>query len=326
MSRVLITGAGGFIGSHLAEHLTSEGHQVRAFVRYNSQNQWGWLDTLSLSSLKAIEIVRGDLKDPEAVRKATAGMEIVYHLGALISIPYSYVNPVDIVQTNVLGTLNVLNACLESKSLKKLVHTSTSEVYGTARFTPITEEHPLQAQSPYAASKVAADKLVESYHRSFGLPAAIIRPFNTFGPRQSARAIIPSIIIQAMSGKTIKVGNLEPVRDFCYVTDTVRAFLAVASARDSTGRVLNIGTGQGITIKELVETITAMLKAKVVLTVEHKRVRPEQSEVMQLICDASQAKSVTEWSPMYTLKNGLQETIRWMKVNRHRYKPEVYNV
>ena len=325
MSRVLVTGAAGFIGSHLTQRLVEDGHRVRVFVRYNSQNNWGWLDVLPPSVIREIEVHRGDLKDPEAVRKAVEGIDVIYHLAALISIPYSYVNPLDLVQTNVLGTANVLNACLSSKSLVKLVHTSTSEVYGSALFTPITEEHPLQAQSPYSASKIAADKLAESYHRSFGLPVATIRPFNTFGPRQSSRAIIPSLIVQALRGETVRVGSLDPIRDFCFVADTVSGFLAVASAEGSAGRGLNIGTGTGIAIGQLVQTILKMLGSKAEVVVEQSRRRPERSEVMELVCDASRAKAVAGWTAGVSLDAGLRETIAWMRENQQRYKPDIYN-
>lgn len=325
MSRALVTGAAGFIGSHLTQRLVEDGHRVRVFVRYNSQNNWGWLDVLPPSVIREIEVHRGDLKDPEAVRKAVEGMEVIYHLAALISIPYSYVNPLDLVQTNVLGTANVLNACVSSKSLVKLVHTSTSEVYGSALFTPITEEHPLQAQSPYSASKIAADKLAESYHRSFGLPVATIRPFNTFGPRQSSRAIIPSLIVQALRGETVRVGSLDPIRDFCFVADTVSGFLAVASAEGSSGKVLNIGTGTGIAIGQLVQTILKMLESKAEVVVEQSRRRPDRSEVMELVCDASRAKAVTGWTAGVSLDAGLRETIAWMRENQQRYKSEIYN-
>ena len=320
-----MTGAAGFIGSHLTQRLVEDGHRVRVFVRYNSQNNWGWLDVLPPSVIREIEVHRGDLKDPEAVRKAVEGIEVIYHLAALISIPYSYVNPLDLVQTNVLGTANVLNACLSSKSLVKLVHTSTSEVYGSALFTPITEEHPLQAQSPYSASKIAADKLAESYHRSFGLPVATIRPFNTFGPRQSSRAIIPSLIVQALRGETVRVGSLDPIRDFCFVADTVSGFLAVASAEGSAGKVLNIGTGTGIAIGQLVQTILKMLGSKAEVVVEQSRKRPDRSEVMELVCDASRAKAVTGWTAGVSLDAGLRETIAWMRENQQRYKSEMYN-
>lgn len=323
--RVLVTGAAGFIGSHLTQRLVEEGNQVRAFIRYNSQNHWGWLEALPPIVLKEVEVYRGDLKDAEAVRRAVKGMEVIYHLGALISIPYSYVNPLDIVQTNIFGTANLLNACLGSTSLVKFVHTSTSEAYGTARFTPITEEHPLQAQSPYAASKIGADKLAESYYKSFGLPVAIIRPFNTYGPRQSCRAIIPSIITQVYRGGTVRVGSLMPTRDFCYVPDTVSGFLAVASTSGTVGRVLNIGTGSGVTMEKLVSIIMTMMGSKAEVVVEKGRIRPEKSEVLKLICDATLAKSLAGWAPKYSLEMGLRETIAWMRENMHRYKPEIYN-
>ncbi len=325
MSRVLITGAAGFIGSHLVETLAREGCDVRAFVRYNARNDWGWIESLSPALMKRVEVFRGDIKDSEAVHKAVKDMEVVYHLAALISIPYSYVNPLDIVQTNIVGTANVLNACLGSQSLKKLVSTSTSEVYGTARTVPITEDHPLQAQSPYAASKIAADKLCESYHKSFDLPVATIRPFNTYGPRQSSRAVIPSIIVQALHASTVKIGSTAPIRDFCFVADTVAGFRAVADSTESTGKVLNTGTGVGVTIGEVAQKILDLLGSNAELVVEEERVRPGKSEVMRLLADSSEAFRKTGWRAEHSLEDGLSETIAWMKANSEGYKPDLYN-
>jgi NAD dependent epimerase/dehydratase len=324
-TKVLVTGAAGFIGSHLVERLAEEGFDVRAFVRYNARNDWGWLEALPRDLSKRIEVFRGDIKDSEAVHRAVADAEVVYHLAALISIPYSYVNPLDIVQTNTVGTANILNACLRSKSLKKLVATSTSEVYGTARSVPISEEHPLQAQSPYSASKIGSDKLCESYHKSFDLPVATIRPFNTYGPRQSMRAVIPSIIVQALSGKIVKVGSTSPERDFCYVADTVSGFRAVADSPESIGRVLNVGTGVGVTIEQVARKILKLMDSDADLVTQEERVRPDESEVMRLVCDSSEAQRWLKWRPKYSIDEGLATTISWFKVNASGYKPDLYN-
>src|SRR5882757_1977705 len=271
---VLVTGAGGFIGSHLVELLVREGHEVRALVRYNGRDDRGHLDRLPDEVKASIEVHRGDLKDPEAVRKAVDGRAWVFHLGALIAIPYSYQNPLDVVQTNVVGTAHVLDAARASSSLERVVLTSTSEVYGTAQFVPITESHPLRGQSPYAATKIGSDALGESYHRAFGLPVAILRPFNTFGPRQSARAIIPTIISQALIRPTIKLGSLDPRRDLTYVKDTAAGFVAIAGCDAAIGRVVNVGRGDDLTIGELVERIGARLGKRIVVETDSDRVRP----------------------------------------------------
>src|SRR5947209_10461767 len=271
---VLVTGAGGFIGSHLVERLVRDGHEVRALVRYNGRDDRGHLDRLPREVQDAIEVHRGDLKDPEAVRRAIEGRSWVFHLGALIAIPYSYQNPLDVVQTNVLGTAHVLDACRDSRSLERVVLTSTSEVYGTAQYVPIDERHPLRGQSPYAATKIAADALGESYHRSFGLPVAILRPFNTFGPRQSARAVIPTAISQALTRPVLRLGSLDPRRDLTYVKDTVAGFVAIARCDAAVGRVVNIGRGEDISIGALVERIAARIGKPIRVEDDPDRVRP----------------------------------------------------
>src|SRR3954471_18049442 len=281
--RVLVAGAGGFIGSHLVELLVGEGHEVRAFLRYNGRDDRGHLDRLPVEVRRSVEVHRGDLKDPEAVRKAVAGRAWVFHLGALIAIPYSYQNPLDVVQTNVLGTAHVLDACRSNKALERVVLTSTSEVYGTAQYVPIDERHPLRGQSPYAATKIAADALGESYHRAFDLPVAILRPFNTFGPRQSARAIIPTIISQALTRPVVRLGSLEPRRDLTYVKDTVSGFLAIAECDAALGRAVNIGRGDDLTIGELVERIPSRIGKPIRVEADPERVRPSASEVGRLL-------------------------------------------
>lgn len=324
MGKVLVTGAGGFIGSHLTEELVRQGQEIKAFVRYNSRDERGLLEDLPKEIQSQIEIVPGDLKDPDGVKKAIKGCTKIFHLGALIAIPYSYVHPFDFVQTNVIGTAHLLNACLENNGVEKIIHTSTSEVYGTAQYIPIDEKHPLQAQSPYAASKIAADKLVESYNLSFGLPIATIRPFNTFGPRQSLRAIIPTIISQAIHGRKIRLGNVEPRRDFLFVKDTVRGFIELAKCSKAVGKVVNIGTGRDISIKELVEKILGQMRQGGEIKVEGRRIRPERSEVMQLIADTRLAKKLFKWTPRYSLEDGLRETIEWYEKNLSRFKAGSY--
>ena len=324
MTRVLVTGAGGFIGSHLTEELVKQGETVRAFVRYNSRDDVGLLEELPREVRDQLEIVRGDLKDPDGVRKAVKGCQRIFHLGALIAIPYSYVHPFDFTQTNVLGTGHLLNACLDNPHLERVIHTSTSEVYGTARYVPINEEHPLQAQSPYAASKIAADKLAESYHLSFDLPVTVLRPFNTFGPRQSLRAVIPTIISQALAGQTIRLGNLEPRRDFLFVKDTARGFIEIGKCDQAIGRVVNIGTGRDLSIRELVDKILDLMGKKGRLEIEDRRVRPEKSEVMQLCADTTLAQKLFQWAPRYTLEAGLRETIEWYRDNLSRFKVGSY--
>lgn len=325
--KVLVTGAGGFIGSHLVETLVKSNANVRAFIKYNSKNSWGNLDYLDEIIKKDLDIFIGDLQDSFAVRKAVNGVDVVFHLGALIGIPYSYIAPEHYVNTNIKGTLNVLEACL-SENTPKLIHTSTSETYGTAQYTPIDESHPLQGQSPYSASKIGADKLAESYHLSFNLPVSTIRPFNTFGPRQSARAVIPTIISQALSGaKKIKLGSSSPVRDFLFVKDTVKGFLAVAESENSIGKVINVGYGKGISIGELANKILSLLqKEHIEIITDNQRVRPNTSEVFELLCNNNKAKQLVNWEPQFTLEEGLKATIDYIQHNMDKYKPEIYNI
>lgn len=325
-NRVLVTGAAGFIGSHLTEALVSEGFKVRAMTHYNFQNNWGWLETLPADIMERIEVQPSDICDPFAVREAVKGCSIVFHLASLIAIPYSYQAPASYVETNVKGTLNVLQACRDT-GVEKLVHTSTSETYGSARYVPIDEEHPLTGQSPYAASKIGADKLAESYYLSFELPVATIRPFNTFGPRQSARAVIPTIISQALSGAdTIELGALHPVRDLNYVKDTAAGFIALARSDQSTGRVINIGRGDGISIGELANIILELCESGASIKSTEERERPEKSEVQRLVCGNDKARELLGWAPQYSLRQGLEETVAWMRENLKRYKPGLYNV
>ena len=322
---VLVTGAGGFIGSHLVERLLGAGAQVRALVHYNGRGHWGHLETF-VGARTDLKIIAGDIADPFLVKEAVTGCDTVFHLAALIAIPYSYIAPQSYVMTNVLGTLNVLQACREL-GVRKMVHTSTSETYGTARYTPIDEQHPLQGQSPYSASKIGADKMAESYACSFGLPVATLRPFNTYGPRQSARAVIPTIISQLLSGHTrISLGSVTPVRDFTFVKDTVEGFLLAAECDTSVGQVVNIGSGQGITIGALVTLIGTLLGKTVEVVCDQDRVRPEASEVMELICGNAKAKALFGWEPRHTLSEGLTETIHFIEQHLHLYKPHIYNV
>ena len=324
MAKVLVTGAGGFIGSHLTEELVKQGETVRAFVRYNSRDDMGLLEELPREVRDQIEVVGGDLKDPDGVRKAVKGCQRIFHLGALIAIPYSYVHPFNFTQANVLGTGHLLDACLENPHLERVVLTSTSEVYGTARYVPIDEKHPLQAQSPYAASKIAADKLAESYHLSFDLPVTVLRPFNTFGPRQSLRAIIPTIISQGLAGETIRLGNLEPRRDFLFVKDTARGFIEIGKCDQAIGNAVNIGTGRDLSIRELASKILDLMGKEGQLEIEDRRVRPEKSEVMRLCSDTTLARKLFQWSPRYTLEAGLRETIEWYRDNLSRFKVGSY--
>lgn len=324
MAKILVTGAGGFIGSHLTEELVRQGEDVRGFVRYNSRDEKGLLEDLPKEVQNEIEVISGDLKDPDGVKKAVKGCHKVFHLGALIAIPYSYVHPFDFIQTNVVGTAHLLNACLENSALEKVIHTSTSEVYGTAQYIPIDEKHPLQAQSPYAASKIAADKLAESYYLSFRFPIAILRPFNTFGPRQSLRAVIPTVVSQAIEEKKIRLGNLKPRRDFLFVRDTVRGFIQLGKCEAAVGKVINIGTGKDISIEELVKKTLDLMGKKEEIKVEARRIRPEKSEVMQLLSDTRLAQKLFGWSPQYTLEDGLRETIEWYQTNLSRFKVGSY--
>ena len=322
--RVLVTGAGGVIGSHLVELLVREGYEVRALVRYNGRDDRGHLDRLPDAVKAAVEVHRGDLKDPEAVRKAVDGRAWVFHLGALIAIPYSYENPLDVVQTNVVGTAHVLDAARANSSIERVVLTSTSEVYGTAQFVPITESHPLRGQSPYAATKIGSDALGESYHRAFGLPVAILRPFNTFGPRQSARAIIPTIISQALTRPKVKLGSLDPRRDLTYVKDTAAGFLAIAGCEAAVGRVMNIGRGDDLTIGELVEKIAAILGRPIEVEADPARVRPAASEVGRLLAGTALARDLMGWAPRYSLEQGLSETIDWVRDNLGLFRVDAY--
>jgi dTDP-glucose 4,6-dehydratase len=324
MGKVLVTGAGGFIGSHLTEELVRKGEDVRAFIRYNSRDERGFLEYLPKEILSQIEVIPGDLMDPNGVRKAVRGCARIFHLGALIAIPYSYVHPFDFVQTNVVGTSHLLNACLDNEGLEKIIHTSTSEVYGTAQYTPIDEKHPLQAQSPYAASKIAADKLVESYYLSFNLPLAILRPFNTFGPRQSLRAIIPTIISQAIGNQKILLGNIKPRRDFLFVKDTVQGFLEIGKCNEAIGKVVNIGTGRDLSVGELAKKIIELTGRGGDVEIEDRRFRPEKSEVMELLADTQLAQKLFGWTPRYSLEDGLKETIEWYRKNLSRFKVGSY--
>ena len=323
--RVLVTGAGGFIGSHLVERLVREGAQVRAFIRYNSRNDPGLLRFMPSEMSGSVEIIPGDLRDQAAVREAVRGVSHIFHLGALIAIPYSYRNPADVVETNVIGTLNVLLAARDA-NVQRMVHTSTSEVYGTALRVPIDESHPLQGQSPYSASKIGADKLAESFFCAFNLPVVTIRPFNTFGPRQSARAVIPTLITQALSGGVIKLGNLDARRDFTYVSDTVDGFLKIAETPGVEGITLNLGTGQEIRIGELAEQIVAMLDHPVRLEIDQERLRPEKSEVQRLLSDNRLAFAKLGWSPQVAFNDGLRQTFEWIKKNGSMYASDRYVV
>jgi NAD dependent epimerase/dehydratase len=295
-------------------------------IHYNCQNRWGWLELVPKEILENIEVYAADIRDPFIVRKAVSKCDTVYHLAALIPIPYSYVAPASYIETNVMGTLNVLQACMD-EGVSRLIHTSTSETYGTAQYVPIDEKHHLVGQSPYSASKIAADKLVESYHLSFGLPVSTIRPFNTFGPRQSARAVIPTIISHFLSGvDKIPLGSLSPVRDFTYVKDTVQGFMCLAKSSNSVGEVINIGRGEGITIGELAQFILDIIGSKVSIEFDNQRLRPEKSEVMELVCDNTKAREVLGWEPKYSLKKGLEETIEWMRTTTQYYKSSIYNI
>lgn len=309
--RVLVTGAGGFIGSQLVESLVLAGADVRAFVRYNSRGDAGLLRQLSTGVIRELDVVAGDLRDTAAIDRAVRGVDFVFHLGAIISIPYSYKHPMETAETNFMGTLNVLMACL-THGVERLIHTSTSEVYGTAQFTPMDESHPLQGQSPYSASKIGADKLVESFYRSYNLPTVTVRPFNTYGPRQSARAVIPTIITQALTEDCIHLGNLDARRDFTYVRDTVTGFIRAAQAEGVLGQELNLGTGSDISVGELADRIIHLVDRPVEIITEPERMRPEKSEVMRLMSDNGLARRALGWEPAYSLEDGLRETIAWI--------------
>ncbi|PWJ88097.1 GDP-mannose 4,6-dehydratase [Oceanotoga teriensis] len=322
--KVLVTGSEGFIGSHLTEQLVEKGYDVKGFVRYNSDNNWGWLENSKYK--KDIEVYTGDLRDFDSVYDAVKDVEAVFHLGALIAIPYSYLSPMAYIKTNVEGTYNVLEAARKI-GIKRVVQTSTSEIYGTAQYVPIDEKHPYNPQSPYAASKASADHLALSYYRSFGTPVTIVRPFNTYGPRQSARAIIPTIISQILAGKKqIKLGNLNPTRDLNYVKDTAAGFLEVGLNEKTIGDVYNLGTGKEISIGNLAEKIIKLTGKKVEIITDSQRLRPEKSEVERLLSNSDKSRNLTGWVPRYTLEEGLLETIEWIKNNLHYFKTDIYNV
>jgi len=320
--KVLVTGAGGFIGSHLVEELVRKGANVSCFLKYDSKGGLGNLTKIPKEIFDKLEIIRDDLRDIESVKKAVENCDVIFHLGALISIPYSYENPRGYVETNIIGTLNILEAAKNNKNIKKIVITSTSEVYGTALYSPIDEKHPLQAQSPYAASKIASDKLAESFAKSFNLPITIIRPFNAYGPRQSIRAVIPTIIHQALISDRIKLGSLDPKRDFTFVEDTVKGFIKIAESENSIGEVINIGSGKAVSIGEVVETIKSILNKNFEIETDPNKIRPEKSEVKLLICDNKKAKEIIGWEPNVSLKEGLNEVINYIRKNLYDYNSE----
>ena len=324
--RMLVTGADGFIGSHLVEKLVQEGKEVRAFVFYNSFGTWGWLDTLPRDVMAHVEVFAGDIRDPNGVREAMRGCQAVFHLAALIAIPFSYHSPDSYVDTNIKGTLNVLQAARDLGTQRVLV-TSTSEVYGTAQYVPIDEKHPYQGQSPYSATKIGADRLAESFYRSFDLPVTIVRPFNTYGPRQSARAVIPTIITQLLTGKTeIKLGALTPTRDFNYVKDTANGFFQIYRSDKTIGEEINIATQQEISIGQLAQELIRQINPAAKIVCDEQRLRPEKSEVNRLLGSNQKIRALTDWAPQYTFEQGLAETISFLKDNLDRYKPDIYNL
>lgn len=324
--KILVTGSDGFIGSHLVERLVADGHDVRAFVFYNSFNTWGWLDTLSADVLDDIEIFQGDIRDPNGVREAMRGVNQVFHLAALIAIPFSYHSPDAYVDTNIKGTLNVLQAARDLET-ERLLITSTSEVYGTAQFVPITEEHPYQGQSPYSATKIGADRIAESFYRSFGTPLTIVRPFNTYGPRQSARAVIPTIITQLLAGKEeIALGSLTPTRDFNYVLDTVNGFRRIAESPNTIGEEINIATQNEVSIGEMAQELIKQINPSAKIICEEERLRPEKSEVQRLLGSNEKIKRLTGWAPQFTLEEGLAQTIEFFRDNLDKYKTGIYNI
>lgn len=324
--KVLITGADGFIGSHLTELLLDKGYEVKAFTYYNSFNSWGWIDSFSKEKLKEIQIFSGDIRDPNGIYEAMKGVDQVFHLAALIAIPFSYHSPDSYVDTNIKGTLNVLQAARKLETSRILI-TSTSEVYGTAQYVPIDEKHPFQGQSPYSATKIGADRLAESFYRSFALPVTIVRPFNTYGPRQSARAVIPTIISQLLSGvEKIKLGSLTPTRDFNYVKDTANGFLAISKTDKTIGEEINIATQQEISIGELAKRLIEQINPQAEILCEEERLRPENSEVNRLLGSNEKIKRLTDWKPEYTFDQGLAETVTWMREHGSHYKADIYNV
>ena len=321
--RVLVTGAGGFIGSHLVERLVEVGANTRALVHYNGNGAWGWLDQSPRKN--EVEVILGDICDQDSLQRAIAGVDVVFHLAALIAIPYSYHAPLSYIRTNIEGTANVLQSAIRNNA-GLVVHTSTSEVYGTAQQVPISETHPLQGQSPYSASKIGADKIAESFHLSFGLPVITVRPFNTYGPRQSARAVIPTIILQALTQDEIRLGNVKPTRDLNYVADTVAGFIAAAESADAVGDVINLGTGRETSIEELAAMILEITGRNVPIKTDDERVRPENSEVERLCADNAKARRLLNWQPHHSLEDGLAKTIEWMKQNHDRYQPGRYTI
>lgn len=324
--KVLITGSEGFIGSHLTERLVEIGADVTALVQYNSFNNWGWIDTFSRDVKNNINVVTGDIREYDGLKKIIKGKEVVFHLAALIAIPYSYLSPMAYVRTNVEGTANVLESCRDYE-VEKIIHTSTSETYGTALYVPIDEKHPMQGQSPYSASKIGADKIAESYFKSYNLPVATIRPFNTYGPRQSARAVIPTIISQILSGKTeIKLGSLTPTRDFNYVKDTAEAFIKVAESDKTIGEVINAGSNYEISIGDTVKKVIEIIGSEIHILCDDERIRPQNSEVNRLWADNTKIKTLTDWMPKYSLDEGIKETIAWIKDNMQYFKTDIYNV
>ncbi len=323
--KALVTGADGFIGSHLVEHLIDKGLEVKAFTYYNSFNTWGWIDSFPKEKQKQIEIFSGDIRDPNGVRQAMKGIDVVFHLAALIAIPFSYHSPDSYVDTNIKGTLNVLQAARDLGT--RVLVTSTSEVYGTAQYIPIDEKHPFQGQSPYSATKIGADRLAESFYRSFELPVTIVRPFNTYGPRQSARAVIPTIITQLLNGyQEIKLGSLTPTRDFNYVKDTVNGFYEIFKSDKTIGEEINIATQKEISIGELAKEIIEQINPNAKIICEEERLRPEKSEVNRLLGCNKKILELTDWTPKYSLKQGIQETITWIKENLKSYKADIYNL
>ena len=326
MKKILVTGSDGFIGSHLTEELVRAGYQVKAFVYYNSFNTWGWLDTLPSDVMKNVEIFQGDVRDPNGVKEAMKETAAVFHLAALIAIPFSYHSPDTYVDTNIKGTLNILQAARE-QDLERVLVTSTSEVYGTAQYVPMDEKHPFQGQSPYSATKIGADRLAESFYRSFQLPVSIVRPFNTFGPRQSARAVIPTIITQLLAGKEkIHLGSLTPSRDFNYVKDTVNEFIKIYESERTIGEEINIATQHEISIGELAEELIRQINPNAKIVCDEERLRPEKSEVNRLLGSNKKIKELTDWKPVYSFEEGLSETISFFKDNMDKYKPDIYNI
>ncbi|KJS19601.1 MAG: NAD-dependent dehydratase [Clostridiaceae bacterium BRH_c20a] len=326
MTKILVSGADGFIGSHLTEELVKQGHQVKAFVYYNSFNSWGWLDTLSKDVMKEIEVFTGDIRDSNGVRESMKDIDEVFHLAALIAIPFSYHSPDTYVDTNIKGTLNVLQAAKDLETSRVLI-TSTSEVYGTAQYVPIDEKHPYQGQSPYSATKIGSDRLAESFYRSFNMPITIVRPFNTYGPRQSARAVIPTIITQLLTRKEeIELGSLTPTRDFNYVKDTVNGFIEISKSDETIGEEINIATQQEISIGQLADELIRQINPNAKIVCDEQRLRPEKSEVNRLLGSNEKIKSLTNWRPQHTFEQGLAETIKFFKHNIDKYKIDIYNI